>query len=214
MQLRHWLRKLERSPQLQTKGSALLGSLLPQVGVFATFQSMHAFLPPVPRHMEAHRPVLSRHDNHRDQLLEETSAWEKDISWAFRVSEDLQGGDPSWPRFNDLWAERGGGVALLEVIFTQKLPSKNQSVGPGPLGSAVSVLPPRRPSSPLEHGTPWMGPLQSLPASPSPEEHWGGGWGRAVSPLPRLVLRLGLQPWQGSATLLSRCCQMLGCKRL
>ena len=100
-------------------------------------------------------------------------------------------------------------MALLEVIFTQKLPSKNQSVGPGPLGSVVSVLPPGRPSSRLEHGTPRMGPLQSLPASPSPEQQRGRG-----SPLPRLILRLVLRPWQGSVTLLSRCCQMLGCKRL
>lgn len=158
--------------------------------------------------MEALRPALSPHDNHKGQLLEETSAWEKDISRAFRVAEDFQGGDPSWPWFSDLWAERGGGVAVLEVI-TQKLPSENQSVGPGPLGGIASVLPPGRPFSPLEHGNPQMGSLQSLPASPSPEQQRGGR-----SPLPRLVLRLALQPWLGSATLLSRCCQMLGCKRL
>ena len=83
------------------------------------------------------------------------------------------------------------------------------SVGPGPLGGVASVLPPGRPFSPLEHGNPRMGSLQSLPASPSPEQQRGGG-----SPHPRLVLRLALQPWLGSATLLSRCCQMLGCKRL
>lgn len=28
------------------------------------------------------------------------------------------------------------------------------------------------------------------------------------------ALRLALKPWQGLVTLLSRCCQMLGCRRL
>ena len=55
---------------------------------------MHAFLPPVPRHVEALRAMLSCHGNHRDQLLEETSAWEEDISWAFRVLKTFRAGTP------------------------------------------------------------------------------------------------------------------------
>ena len=97
-------------------------------------------------------------------------------------------------------------MAVLGVILTQELPSENQRVGPGPLsrGESLCVLP-RRPSSSLECGNLRIGPL---PTFPSPEQQ------REGSPHPRLVLRLALQPRQGSATLLSRCCQMLGCKRL
>lgn len=100
-------------------------------------------------------------------------------------------------------------MAVLGVVLTQELRSENQSAGPGPLSRAESLcIPPRRPSSSLECGNLRIGPLPSLPTFPSPEQQ------REGSPHPRMVLRLALQPWQGSATLLSRCCQMLGWKRL
>ena len=128
---------------------------------------MHAFLPPVPRHVEALRAMLSCHGNHRDQLLEETSAWEEDISWAFRVLKTFRAGTPRGHSLM-IFGQKGEVGWLSWRSSSPRNFRARISVGPGPLGSVVSVLPLGRPSSLLEHGTPRIGASPESPRLPQP----------------------------------------------